>query len=89
MLDPVYFQLSFLLESVGKGDKIVPKGILLITGSKKSRADFVLALEYEIGLIDVYNAKDELNSVCDKIYQIEEEIKRTASGKFVYTLCQV
>ncbi|MHA1383871.1 MAG: hypothetical protein ACTSR3_08970 [Candidatus Helarchaeota archaeon] len=70
------FSAEFLLETVGKEDKIVPKGILLITGARKTRSDFVLALEYEIGLIDVYNAKEELNTVCNNLYQIEEEIKR-------------
>ncbi len=70
------FSAEFLLEYVGKEDKLLPKGILLITGSRKTRSDFILAFEYETGLIDVYKAKDELNSVCENIYQIEEEITR-------------
>ncbi|MFX1450458.1 MAG: hypothetical protein ACFFCM_06435 [Promethearchaeota archaeon] len=70
------FSAEFLLEYVGKEDKLLPKGILLITGSQKTSSNFILAFEYETGLIDVYRAKDELNSVCEHIYQIEEEINR-------------
>ncbi|NVM02354.1 MAG: hypothetical protein HWN67_08455 [Candidatus Helarchaeota archaeon] len=70
------FSAEFLLEYVGKEDKLLPKGILLITGSRKTRSDFILAFEYETGLIDVYKAKNELNTVCENIYQIEEEINR-------------
>ena len=45
-------------------------------GSSKTRSDFVLAFEYETGLINVYQAKDELNTICDHIFQIEEQINR-------------
>lgn len=70
------FSAEFILENIEKESKVTPKGILLITGSYKTRSDLVLALEYEISLIDVYNAKNELNTVCENIYQIEEEIRR-------------